>query len=85
MRHDGPSASLFHVKHSVRFIDRQAAELGLYAQTDLDAYADLVRRAFAGCPPRLDKEDPRLELIGRIIYDARKIDAYNGGTRALWQ
>lgn len=73
------------MKHSVRFIDKQAAELGFFAQGNAAAYADMVSKAFAECPPRMDRSDERVELMGRIIYAARKIDEINGGRRKLWE
>lgn len=72
------------MKHSVRFIDKQAAELGFYAQQDKDSYIDMLRRVISELPTHLDKSDERVELFGRIIYDARKIDAINSGQRKLW-
>ena len=76
---------MFHVKHSVRFIDKQAAELGFYAQNDLDSVASNVAVTLRSIPPKLEADDPRVELLGRIIYDSRKIDAYSSGRRALWE
>lgn len=79
-----PSARLFHVKHRVRFIDTQARDLGFYAQSNLRGFAASVHDAIVEIPPHLDRDDPRLELLGRILYDSRKIDSYTSGRRSLF-
>ena len=76
---------MFHVKQPVRFIDKRAAELGYYAQNDLDSVATNLAMTIRSMPSKLAADDPRLELLGRIIYDSRKIDQYTSGARRLWE